>query len=76
MKRVDIQKKINEECIRQVVLDSQMEGTRKLHDAALLLGDNGAAQVFRENMHTLLDAKLDGASSVMVLTRQLVEAPE
>lgn len=76
MKRADIQKRINAECIKQVAIDSQMEGTRKLHDSALLLGDNSAAQVFRENLHTLLDAKLDAAAGVMVLTRQLVEASE
>jgi hypothetical protein len=76
MTRDELQKRIRAEIINQVGIETQMEGTRKFHDAAVLVGNNSLAQNYRDNLHTLLDAKLDSAASVMLLTRQLTELPE
>jgi len=76
MTRDDLQKKIRAEIINQVGIEAQMEGTRKFYDAAVLVGNNDLAQRYRDNLHTLLDAKLDSSASVMLLTRQMTELPE
>lgn len=76
MTRADLQKKIRAEVINQVGIETQMEGMRKFYDAAVLVGNNAAAQSYRDNLHTLLDAKLDSSASVMLLTRQMTELSE
>lgn len=76
MKRADLQARMREEIIRQMALEHQMEGARKMYDAALLMSDQAGAQMHRDNLHTLLDCKLDSAASVQLLVRQLAESTE
>jgi hypothetical protein len=71
MKREDIEKKMSEELVKQVAIQHQIDGLRKMHDAAVLFGNQELAQQHRDHIHASVDAQLDAAASVMLLSRQL-----
>lgn len=71
MTRNDILQKLKDDTIRQVALEHQMTGVRKMYDASVLMGDNVGAERLRTDLHTLLDMQLDIVSTTMALTRAL-----
>lgn len=75
MKRADVEAKISEELVKQVAIQHQMDGLRKMYDSATLLNNQKLAQQHRDHLHACLDMQLDAAASVMLLSRQLASLP-
>lgn len=73
MTREQVQAKLKEEIVKQVAMGHQMEATRKLHEAAAIMANNPLCEMYREQMHNLLDLQLDTLMSISLLTRQLVD---
>jgi hypothetical protein len=53
----------------------QMEATAKLYDASTFIGDNVEADKLRQQLHALLDAKLDHSARIMQLARDIMQQP-
>lgn len=74
MKRADLIARLQDEVVTQVAIEHQMEGTKRLYDACVLMGDNLGSDAHRQSLHTLLDIKLDIAAAIQVLSRQLAQS--
>lgn len=75
MKREDVERRMSELMLQQVACDHQMQGLRRLHDSAVIVGNADLANQYREQLHAVLDTLLDAANSNMVLARQLASLP-
>lgn len=64
--------RLQEEVIKQVSIQHQFEAVLKLYDAATMMNNKPLMEQHRENLHSLLDLKLDTTNTVMELTRQLI----
>lgn len=76
MKRDELLARLHEAVVRQVALDHQMEGIKRLYDACVLMADNPGADTHRQSLHTILDMKLDVASSIQVISKILAGSTE
>lgn len=76
MKRADLIARLQDEVVRQVAIGHQMEGTKCMYDACVLMGDNLGSDAHRQSLHTLLDIKLDVAATIQVISRSLTSAQE
>lgn len=72
-KRSDILAELRDVTVKQVALTHHTEGVRKLFDAATMCQNGQLSDLYRQQLHDLLDQTLDCTCSVMVLTRQLIE---
>lgn len=75
MNRADIERRMTELMVQQVAIEHQIQGLRRMHDSAILVNQGELATQYREQIHTAMDALLDAATSVMLLTRQLSTLP-
>jgi hypothetical protein len=70
--RAELEQKLRDALVKGVAVQHQMDGLRKLHDAAMVMQNNELAMTYRQQMHDLLDIQLDTQSEVTSLTRSLV----
>jgi hypothetical protein len=59
--------------IQAVAMEHQREAIRKLYDAASMVNNTGLAAGYRQQLHDLLDIQLDNTSSLMQVTRTLID---
>lgn len=76
MKRAEIQQRIAQTAVEMVALGQRAEGTNSMYKSACLLGDNASADKTRQQLHDLLDARLDIEATSMMLARALASASE
>lgn len=73
----DAQAKIQQECkaasMKLAAVVMRIDATQKLFDSAAFMGLGQEADKFRQELHALLDERLDHNARVMQLTRQLME---
>lgn len=67
---------LREETIKQVSIQHQFEAIIKLHEAATMMSNKTLMEQYREQLHSLLDLKLDTANTIAALTRQLIRGLE
>lgn len=72
MQRSEVEQKLRDALVKQVAIQHQMDGLRKLHDAAMVMGNNLLVATYRQQMHDLLDLQLDTQSEICSLTRNIV----
>jgi len=70
--RSNIEQKLRDALVKQVAVQHQMDGLRKLHDAAMVMDNRSLVAVYRQQMHDLLDLQLDTQSEICSLTRNIV----
>lgn len=63
---------IRDETIKQVSIQHQFEATLKLYDAACMVHNRTLLEQYRDQLHSLLDLKLDTTNSIMELTRRMI----
>jgi hypothetical protein len=51
----------------------RMDATQKIHDSAAFLGNGAECDKLRQELHELLDQRLDHNARVMQLTRRMME---
>jgi hypothetical protein len=66
--------KLQEELIRQAAVHHQYEALVKLYEAAAMMNNTVLMEQYREQLHNLLDLKLDSCNSISELTRQLIRS--
>lgn len=76
MIRTEIMAKLRKEQIELIALMSRWEGTKKLYEGACVMGANDAADVFRQQLHDILDRQLDLTATSTALSKLYAEAPE
>lgn len=76
MLRDDLLKQMRELQIQAVAIEHQREAIRKLYDAATMMNNGKLAEGYRQQMHDLLDVQLDNSSSLMQITRSLIDSAE
>lgn len=54
-------------------LTMKIEATTQLHNTSAFAGDGSQADLYRQELHALLDAKLDGFARIMQLARELMQ---
>lgn len=74
MTKDDANGRLAENALDSIALAYQVEGMQKLYDSAALRGDTVTADNLRQQLHDLLDRKLDLRSVNMLLIRALANA--
>jgi Spy/CpxP family protein refolding chaperone len=72
--RNDLLKRMRDLQMQSIATDHQRDAIRKLYDAATMMNDGKLADTYRQQLHDLLDAQLDNSSSLMQLTRTLIDS--
>ena len=73
MKRDDLMKQMRELQIQSVAISHQRDAIIKLYDAAAMMNNTMLAEGYRQQLHDLLDVQLDNTSSLMQITRTLID---
>lgn len=55
-------------------MEHQRDAIRKLYDAASMMNNNVLTDTYRRQLHDLLDVQLDNSSSLMQITRSLIDS--
>lgn len=74
MNREQLNKTIKDEIIKQASMQHQFDAVMKLYDAASMMPNPQLMEQQRNNLHALLDERLDLQGSIMELTRRLIRA--
>jgi hypothetical protein len=69
-----VNEKLQQELIKQVSIQHQFDAIMKLYEAATMMNNTVLMEQYREQLHSLLDIKLDTCNAIMELTRQLIKA--
>lgn len=59
--------------IQAVAISHQRDALVKLYDAAAMMNNGTLAEGYRQQLHDLLDVQLDNTSSLMQVTRTLID---
>jgi len=73
MTKDQINEQLHDTMTRQLACGHQTEALTKLFEAAALIGNKDLMNKYREELHNLLDIKLDNCNSIMILTKKLVQ---
>jgi ABC-type dipeptide/oligopeptide/nickel transport system ATPase subunit len=65
--------KMRELQIQSVAISHQRDAIIKLYDAAAMMNNTSLAERYRGELHDLLDVQLDTTSSLMQITRSLID---
>lgn len=68
--------KLRDEQVMQMAIQHQMDGVRKLYDAAVAMGNEEMSGMYRGQLHDLLDTQLDNSHTIMNLLKQLFSAQD
>lgn len=74
MNAKEVNQQLNQLQVEMVTSRHLHDGTKALYNAACWTGDGKTAAQYRNTLHALLDAELDHQSSIMQLTRKLLES--
>lgn len=74
MLREDLMKRMRDAQIQAVAIEHQRDAIRKLYDAATMMNNGTLAEGYRQQLHDLLDVQLDNSSSLMQITRSLIDS--
>lgn len=66
------QAKVKEEALRSVGLHAQMEGYIKLYESSVMARNEHLVAKYREDLHTMLDLRLDSVSISSTIIRDLI----
>lgn len=72
MNRTQILKAMQDEVLKSTVFQKRYEATMGLYQAACLDNHGQEADLYRQNLHALLDLMLDGLLTIQMLQRQLM----
>jgi len=72
--REDLMKRMRDAQIQAVAIEHQRDAIRKLYDAATMMNNGTLAEGYRQQLHDLLDVQLDNSSSLMQITRSLIDS--
>lgn len=68
----DLNARMQEATIKQIAVQHQTEAIIKLYEAATMMNNTVLMEQYRDQLHTLLDVKLDTVNDIMELSRQLI----
>lgn len=68
--------KLRDEQVMQMAIQHQMDGVRKLYDAAVAMGNEEMSGMYRGQLHDLLDTQLDNSHTIMNLLKQLFSSQD
>ncbi len=68
----DANLKMKEAFMKGAAAATQFEGTMKLYEAAVVMQDKANIERYRDELHSLLDMRLDAVQDVGLLTRQQI----
>jgi DNA-directed RNA polymerase sigma subunit (sigma70/sigma32) len=68
----ELNQKMQEATIKQIAVSHQSEAIAKLYEAATMMNNGPLMEQYRDQLHTLLDVKLDTVNEIMELSRQLI----
>lgn len=72
MTLAQLNEKYREEMVKQISVGHQFDATVKLYDAAAMMNNAVLMEQYREQLHSLLDVKLDTTNSLMQLTQRII----
>lgn len=76
MKRADIQKRIQQLGVERLAREMLITGVFSLYEHAVIVGDVPKQDLYRQQIHDLMDAKLDSLGASAMLLKALVQAEE
>ena len=74
MTPAQLNERYREELVKQLSVGHQIDATVKLYEAAAMMNNKVLMEQYREQLHNLVDVKLDTTNSLMELTRQMVRS--
>ncbi len=63
---------LREETIKGVSIQHQFDALVKLYEAAAIIPNNLLMEQYRDQLHSLLDLRLDTANTIYEITRRMV----
>lgn len=71
--REAILQQLRDDQIKLISIEHQKDGIVKLFDAAAVMANGALAELYRQQLHDLLDIQLDTKISTFSLTRKLLD---
>lgn len=68
----ELNQRMQEATIKQIAVSHQSDAIVKLYEAAAMMNNTVLMEQHRDNLHSLLDLKLDTVNEIMELSRQLI----
>ena len=68
----ELNAKIQEATIKQIAVQHQFDAILKLYEAATMMDSRPLMEQYRDQLHSLLDLKLDTVNEIMTFSRQLI----